>query len=252
MSFYDKLEQNRKYLNENEEEILSYLLDHGENLLDTTIREVAGHFYTSPNTIIRLTHKLDFSGFQQFKEDFVAALKIQRSLGELYSLDDMIIKTKQLINEETVTNMTRAIHEADNILFFAVGLSRFPAEEFSERLKIVGKQSQTFIDPHIMKHNAQIMSEKDLAIAISISGHHQSNVYAATSRAKIAGAQTLSITGFSSNALANLTDLQLYGFSSPLKINGLDATDRFSIHYLTNYLFDKYIEQYHHLDTSKT
>ena len=252
MGFYDKLEQHRKNLNDNEEEILTYLLNQGEQLDDITIREVAGHFYTSPTTIVRLTQKLEFSGYQQFKDDFLAALAIQTSLGELYSLDDMIIKTKQLINEETVTNMTRAIHEADNILFFAVGLSRFPAEEFSERLKIVGKQSQTFIDPHIMKHNAQIMSDKDLAIAISISGRHQSNVYAATSRAKIAGAKTLSITGFSSNALANLTDLQLYGFSSPLKINGLDATDRFSIHYLTNYLFDKYIEQYYHLDTSTT
>jgi len=250
MSFYEKLEQNRKYLNDNEEEILSYLLKQNEQLSDLTIREASNHFYTSPNTIIRLTQKLDFSGFQQFKEEFLTALKLQKSLGELYSLDDMIIKTKQLINTETINRIVQSIHEADNILFFAVGLSRFPAEEFSERLKLVGKQSQTFIDPHIMKHNAQLMKVNDLAIAISVSGRQRSNAYAAVSRAKIAGAKTLSITGFSSNPLANLTDLQLYGFSSPLKINELDATDRFSIHYLTNYLFDEYIKQYHHLDTT--
>lgn len=245
MDFYEKLESNRKYLNENEDTILSYLLDHKEQLSNMTIRDVSAHFYTSPNTIVRLTQKLDFSGYQEFKDQLKKVLDIQEAVGELYSLDDRIIKTKQLLNPDIISQMIRDIHEADTILLFAVGLSRFPAEELSQRLQIVGKRSQTFIDPHIMKYNAQLLNKNDLAIAISLSGRHQSNVYSATSRAKVAGAQTISITGFSSNALANLTDFQLYGYSNPIKVNSIEASDRFSIHYLTNYLFNKYIEKYH-------
>lgn len=251
MDFYEKLESNRKQLNENEDNILNYLLDHKEQLSDMTIRDVSGHFYTSPNTIIRLTQKLNFSGYQEFKDQLKKVLDIQNSVGELYSLDDRIIKTKQLINPEMIAQMVRAIHEADTILLFAVGLSRFPAEEFSQRLQIVGKHSQTFIDPHIMKYNAQLLEKKDLAIAISLSGRHKSNVYAATSRSKVAGAKTISITGFSSNSLANLTDYQLYGYSNPIQVNSIEASDRFSIHYLTNYLFNKYIEQYHQFNLNK-
>lgn len=245
MDFYEKLENNRKQLNENEDTILNYLLDNKKQLAGMTIRDVAGHFYTSPNTIVRMTQKLGFSGYQEFKEELKKVLDIQESVGELYSLDDRIIKTKQLINTEMISQMVRAIHEADRILLFGVGLSRFPAEELSQRLQIVGKRSQTFIDPHIMKYNAQLLEKKDLAISISLSGRHQSNVYAATSRAKVAGAQTISITGFSSNSLANLTDYQLYGYSNPIQVNSIEASDRFSIHYLTNYLFNKYIEEYH-------
>ncbi|EXJ23889.1 Transcriptional regulator, RpiR family [Alkalibacterium sp. AK22] len=250
MNFYEKLESNRKRLNDNENTILNYLLDHKEQLSEMTIREVAGHFYTSPNTIVRLTQKLDFSGYQEFKDQLKKVLSVQKSVGELYSLDDRIIKTKQLINPDIVQQMIQAIHKADTILLFAVGLSRFPAEEFSQRLQIVGKHSQTFIDPHIMKYNAQLLGKNDLAIAVSVSGSQSSNVYAAASRAKVAGAQTISVTGFSSNALANLTDYQLYGYSSPIKINAIDATDRFSIHYLTNYLYNQYIEQYYDIETS--
>lgn len=242
---FKNLEQNRKNLNENEEKMLTYLLDSKSDLKDQTIRELADQFYVVPNTIVRMCKKLGFTGFQQFKEEVVKSMELEDAFGEMTSLDEMIVKTKQLINEEVLAEIVESIHDANNILFFAVGLTRFPAEEFSQRLKIIGKQSQTFIDPHVMKHNARLLKPGDLAIAISLSGRGDSNVYAATSRANTVGAKTLSITGFSSNPLANLTDYQLYGYSSKLRVHGIDAADRFSLHYIINILFTEYIEKYH-------
>jgi len=248
---YEKLEQNRKNLNETEEEILTFLLDNKSRLNDITIRELADQFYTVPNTIVRMCKKLGFTGYKQFKDEVAESLKIEEAMGEVSSLDGMIVKTQQLLNQEIFDEVVQAIHDAKNILFCAVGLSRFPAEEFSERLKIIGKQSQTFVDPHIMKYNAELLQPGDIAIAISLSGREDSNVYAAASRAKTAGAKTISITGFSSNALANLTDYQLYGRSTPLRINGIDAADRFSLHYLTNLLFNEYLKKYHGIEDDK-
>jgi len=248
---YKKLQKNRKNLNDNEEDILSYLLENKSQLHEMTIREIADQFYTVPNTIIRMCKKLGFTGFQEFKDEVAQSLNIEKTAGEVTALDDMIVKTRQLINEKIVDDIIQSLDNARNILIFAVGLSRFPAEELSERLKIVGKQSQTFVDPHIMKYNAELMSANDIAIAISLSGREDSNVYAATSRAKTVGAKTVSITGFSSNPLANLTDYQLYGYSSPLRINGIDAADRFSLHYITNLLFNEYLKKYHDIEDNK-
>ena len=243
--FFEKIEKNRKNLNENEEEILSYLLKTRNQLESKTIRELAEQFYIVPNTIVRMCKKLEFSGFQEFKEEAARTLELEEAFGELTSLDDEIVRTKQLLNEEVLEEILEKIHQADKIILFAVGLSRFPADELNERLKIVGKQSQTFVDPHILKYNAELMGPNDLAIAISLSGREDSIVYSATSRAKIGGARTVSITGFSSNPLANLTDYQLYGFSSTLRIHGIDAADRFSLHYIVNIIFNRYIEKYH-------
>lgn len=242
---YKMLEKNRKLLNENEEKILSYLLENKQQLKDLTIREIANKFFTVPNTIVRMCKKLGFTGFQQFKEEVVFTLKVEESLGEISPLDDVIVKTKQLLNPEVLNEIIESIYNARNILFFAVGLSRSPAEDFGERLKIIGKPNQTFVDPHIMKYSAELMHPEDLAVAISLSGRENSNVYAAASRAKAVGAKTISITGFSSNPLANLTDYQLYGYSADLQINGMDAADRFSLHYITNLLFNEYLKKYH-------
>lgn len=245
MVFYEKLEENRYKINENEEEILEYLISLKENIETITIREVAGHFFTVPNTIVRMTQKLGFEGFSQFKSELSRAVQAQADIIEMTSLDEKIIKTKQLLNDEVVKAIVNQIHKAENILFFAVGLSRFPAEEFCERLKIIGKRSQTFIDPHVMKHNAKLMSKNDVAIAISLSGQASNNVLAATTRANVAGATTISLTGFSANKLAHITDYQLYGYANEARIDGIDAADRFSLHYLVNILYNEYLNMYH-------
>ncbi|WP_225743835.1 MurR/RpiR family transcriptional regulator [Marinilactibacillus sp. Marseille-P9653] len=244
MSFYKFLEENRNQLNQTEEKILTYLIKEKNEVEKWTIREVAQQFYTVPNTIVRMCQKLGFQGFVHFKNSLKDTLVEEKSILELTDLDSKIVKTKQFINDEIMEKVLQAINEADQILFFAVGLSRFPAEEFSERLKILGKRSQTFIDPHLMKHNAKQMTEKDLGIALSLSGSEKSNVFSATNRANISGAKTISLTGFSTNELSKITDLQLYVYSTEIKIEGLDASDRFGMHYLLNRLFKDYVDRY--------
>ncbi|MER2180946.1 MAG: MurR/RpiR family transcriptional regulator [Desemzia incerta] len=250
MYFYELLKQNRHLLNETEAAILEYLLEHSTTIKDLTIREVAAQNYAAPNTIVRLCQKLGFSGYTEFREGLFHTLQQQDSFGEVTSLDEQIIKTKQLINPNVIETLITKIHEADKILFFAVGLSRFPAQELNERLKILGKNSQTFVDPHVMKHNARLLTDKDLAIAISNSGTTD-NILSAATIASISGAETISITGFSTNPLSKITTYQLYGYTSELRVDGIDAADRFSIHYLINLLFTEYLKKYHSPSTSK-
>ncbi|SEN71081.1 transcriptional regulator, RpiR family [Amphibacillus marinus] len=244
MYFYDHLKENQHRLNETEKMILDYLLDQATKIKDLTIREVAEDHFTAPNTIIRLCKKLGFKGFSDFKEGLYAAKQTKHDFLEVTPLDEQIVKTKQLVNEAVINELAECLHNANKILFFAVGLSRFPAQELDARLQLVGKNSQIFVDPHVMKHNASLLSDQDLAIAISMSGT-TSNVLEATTIATVAGAKTLSITGFSTNPLAKLTTYQLYGYATELRVSGIDAADRFSIHYLINLVFNTYLTKYH-------
>src|SRR5690625_1638644 len=130
---YKMLEKNRKLLNENEEKILSYLLENKQQINDLTIREIANKFFTVPNTIVRMCKKLGFTGFQQFKEEVIFTLKVEQSLGEISPLDDVIVKTKQLLNPEVLNEIMESIYNARNILylcansclFFFVSLKRY-------------------------------------------------------------------------------------------------------------------------------
>ncbi|WP_192987877.1 MurR/RpiR family transcriptional regulator [Carnobacterium mobile] len=243
MHFYDLLKKNRHLLNNTEDAILEYLLKESIRIKEMTIREVANKNYTVPNTVVRLCQKLGFKGFSDFRDELYQASREQEDFVEVTSLDNKIIKTKQLINPNVIEMIISKIYNAEKIIFLAVGLSRFPAEELSERLKILGKNSQTFVDPHVMKHNAKLLTNKDLAIAISISGNTD-NVLSATTIANVAGAETISITGFSTNSLSKITTYQLYGYISEARVDGVDVTDRLSIHYLINVIFSEYLKKY--------
>ncbi len=245
MSFYEKLEVNRYKLNDLEEQILSYFLDYESDVRVLTIREVSKHFYTSANTISRMVKKLDFEGYSSFKEALAKIKEPKEDFLQFTDVDTQIVKTKQLINDEIINTVLFEIYNAERLYFFAVGLSRYPTEEFSERLKILGKQCISFIDPHMMRHSATMTKEGDLVIAISLSGHASSNVISATQRAKISGAKTISITGFSNNTLSKITDIQVYGYSEERRINGMDIADRLAITYLLTYMISEYIKKFY-------
>lgn len=245
MSFYEKLEVNRYKLNELEEQILIYFLEYEEDVRKLTIRDVSKHFFTSANTISRMVKKLDFEGYSIFKEDLAKIKEPRENFLQFTDVDTQIKKTKQFINDDIIEKVLDEIHKAEKIYFFAVGLSRYPAEEFSERLKILGKLCFTFIDPHMMRHSALMMNKGDLSIAISLSGHASSNVISATQRAKISGATTLSITGFSNNTLSKITDYQIFGYSEERRIDGMDIADRISITYILTHMISVYIKKFH-------
>ncbi|XZF74915.1 MurR/RpiR family transcriptional regulator [Bacillus sp. AL-1R] len=243
MNFFDLIKQNRSTLNSNEEELLSYLFEHKADLKQMTVRQIAEANFTAPNSIIRLCKKLGFSGFLEFRESLYLTSSQQKALMEMTALDEQIIKTKQLINQDVLNTVLEKIHSANQILFFSVGLSRIAAEDLHQRLRIVGKNTHTFIDPHVMKHNAKMLTSDDLVFAISVSGSTDTALHA-TTIAKAAGATTVSITGFSSNPLSKLTDYQFYGMTSELYIDGVDVSERLSFTYLTNYIFTEYVQKY--------
>ena len=243
MDFYHKLTKFRPSLNEFELNILEFMLAQDGQIEKLTVRDIATEMFTSPNTIMRLCKKLHFSGYREFQESLIGAGKEHSSLVELTSLDEKIIKTKQLINNQIIEEIIDLVHQSNKILFFAVGLSRLPAEDLSERFKILGKNTDIFVDPHVMKHNAKLLTPNDLAIAISISGTTK-NILTATTIATAKGAKTISLTGFSTNPLSQLTTHQLYGYVSPTKVFGIDASDRFSMYYLVNVIYSEYIKKY--------
>jgi len=159
------------------------------------------------------------------------------------ALDEQIIKTKQLLNQAVLHEVLEKIHTSQ-ILLFAVGLSRLVAEDLHQRLRTVGKNTQIFLDPHVMNYNAKMLKGGDLTFAISVSGTTRTPMQA-TTIAKVAGATTVSITGFSENLLSQSTDYQFYGMTSEVVINGIDVSDRLSLVYIVHTIFSEYV--YHYL-----
>ncbi|WP_208559969.1 MurR/RpiR family transcriptional regulator [Marinilactibacillus kalidii] len=241
--FYQNLEKQRERLNATENKILSFLIDEKQNIRELTIRQIATKFYTVPNTVVRLCHKLGFKGYTQFKEELLKTVEEEKSMNELSSIDKQLFITNQLINDTLLFDVMNKIKQADQIQLYAIGLSRFPTEELAERLNYMGKQAQTFRDIDFMLHSAKQLSAKDLVIAVSLSGSSESAIFKATEFARNTGARTISITRSTNNALSKITDIQLQVHSNETAVNELDISDRLSIHYLFSQLMNTYMEQ---------
>ncbi|MGX7163842.1 MurR/RpiR family transcriptional regulator [Enterococcus massiliensis] len=244
MYFYELLKKNRHLLNDNEEQLLSYFLDHATTIQQLTIRDVAKKFFTAPNTITRMCKKLGFIGYSDFKEALYITTIEEQSYSDFTSLDDQLVRTKQLLNLDTLAQINKVIFEAEQILILGVGLSRLPSEELHNYLSVLGKKSQIYLDPHLMRHAAKKLTKNDVVIAFSISEEIE-NIINPVHIAKVSGATTVSITGFSQNQLSKITDYQLYGMTSRVIIDGIDVSDRLSFHYLVNKLFTEYLKTYY-------
>lgn len=74
MLIVDKLALQEK-LSEGEKTLAAYILVHGMEIAKYSTRSLAEVTYTSPPTVLRLCKKLGFSGFDDFKQNFMRELE---------------------------------------------------------------------------------------------------------------------------------------------------------------------------------
>ena len=60
---------------ESEKEIARYILNHGDDVLSMSVKELAKNTYTSPATIVRLCKKIGLEGYNDFKIKYSAELQ---------------------------------------------------------------------------------------------------------------------------------------------------------------------------------
>ena len=76
-------------LNENEKAIIEYIIKNKANCQEMTIIELAKETLTSKSSILRLTQKLGFSGYSEFKYSIRKDISKQNNVGQEYDLYSM-------------------------------------------------------------------------------------------------------------------------------------------------------------------
>lgn len=74
MSIMTQLEFELEF-SESEKEIAKFILNHGDDVLSMSVKELAKHTYTSPATIVRLCKKIGLEGYNDFKIKYSAELQ---------------------------------------------------------------------------------------------------------------------------------------------------------------------------------
>jgi RpiR family glv operon transcriptional regulator len=137
-------------LSETDREILSYILEHKEDVTKLGIAELSQLVHASKSSIIRLTKKLEFKGFSEMKFYLEQSMDKQQvssyseqALMQLQKQD--LEQTNRLIQQTDFTDIIYAMYQAETIYCYGTGFSQKNSlSELSQAMMYKGKRILTF------------------------------------------------------------------------------------------------------------
>ncbi len=242
-------------LSRHELNVLKYVYEHTESVLDLSIRELSERVSYSPATVLRFCKKLGYSGFAEFKYALRAARRESggqeaapsprpaRSSDLMIDLlSSNIQATAGLIQEEQLLRTFRFFDSPMPIYIWSPGGITDTTGEYLERLLLsTGRQSVYRIESaRLFSHLINTVGKDSLMVLISTSGTF-GNTIRIGKLAQMKGLPILSITPYTSNEIADLSTVSFRFFTDQRENLGAEYTSRLPIFFTIHTIIQCYI-----------
>lgn len=238
MKFEDRVLNNSFRLTDLEDDIINYLNREHNHIQEIKISQLASYFYTVPNTVTRLSHKLGYSGFSELKHAIM--YEQDENLSDV-DYQHILIQNFELIDHAREHKLCELFAESNKINFYSVGQTSYVTRIIVDNFYSVDNKSFFYLYPNELEHVIN-RKEKDISFFISLSGEkHQ--ILEMAEKAKASGHTVISLTHLSNNSLSKISDYQLYCYSPEERIDEYNITDKTPVLIIMNSLFRKYVSQ---------
>ncbi|MCQ6264909.1 MurR/RpiR family transcriptional regulator [Fictibacillus sp. WQ 8-8] len=223
-----KIRSSYGILSEKEKKIADFILENPQNIIHSSINEVADHLEVADATVFRFCKRLGFKGFQALKialaSDIVGPLQdihetilesdtpaqiaekvFQSNIG---TLED----TRQMLDEKSFQASVDCLLAAQKIEFYGNGGSGIIAMDAHHKFIRTGKPSIAYTDTHFQLMSASQLTERDVALFISHSGTNKDLLHVMRV-AKENGCRTISLTDYAKSPLSEKADISLHTIS---------------------------------------
>lgn len=192
--------------------LLEYIISAKSKVIQMQAAELAKLTYTSAASVTRLSQKLGFSGFNEFKFFLKNEVNEQKTNNnkswQLLQTD--IEKTMQLIEEVNLAPIGQLISQASHIFVFGTDWGeRNAAELLARNFMAVGIYMTVIPSVTELLWVSENIQKDDLMIIISYSGEDQ-GVTELSHYIKLKKTKLISITPLSKNRLSRLSTYNLY------------------------------------------
>jgi len=207
-----------------EQRVADFILKHPDELIYLTVTELAERTNTSESTVVRLTQKIGYKGYQEFK--IVLARDLVEPTTEIHAAiepaDDLTtIKTKvfqanaqalrdtiEVLDDRELARAVEALAHARRVEFYGVGGSSPLALDAYHKFLKLGVPAVALSDGDLMAMSSSLLGAGDVAFGISHTGASR-DVTDALGRAKANGATTICITHRPSSPVTKVSDAVL-------------------------------------------
>ena len=221
-TLYDRVEEKRGSLSKKELETAEYMAAHQEQLIYSSITDLAERAGSSEATVTRVCGKLGYRGFQALKVGVARELttpqeKIHENLEVIIekifsSAIETLSMTQKSINVKAVAASIDALCRARRIIIIGNGNSASIAADAQHKFLRLDLNAHAYTDDHMQMIAVSSMTDQDVLLAISYSGSSR-NVVEAAHQAKEQGATVISLTNEGSSPVSKLADICLNTYS---------------------------------------
>ncbi len=205
--------------------VYDYIINHETEMIHMTISEAAEHCGVSEATLVRVSKKLGYKGFQALKislaQEYVEPLQqFQERLSRedspeviaqkiFYSHNQSLSDTLGILDADALEAAAEAIRKAKRVFFVGAGGSGNVASDAINKLLRIGIVSFLFEDYNMQKMLSSVLNEDDVMIGISHSGATISTIDS-LKLAKQRGATCICITNLGRSPIVKYSDICLY------------------------------------------
>lgn len=239
-----------------ERKVADYVLGHADQVIHSSVTDLAHTLEVSESTVVRFCQRLDYQGYQEFK------VLLARDLGrpfrdtyeEIKPQDDattVVRKTFQMsiqalsdtmavLSPDNIKQVVILLMNARHIYLFGCGGSGGIAEIAYQKMLRLGLPCTVCTDSHTQTLLAGLATEQDVVIGLSYSGNNE-DVIRAMRVADERQAQTVAITNHPASPAAKMANIvlltgaaetPLVSESGPSRVVQLAVIDALCAYYL--------------------
>ncbi|MCF8568122.1 MurR/RpiR family transcriptional regulator [Alicyclobacillus tolerans] len=216
-------------LKDAEKKVVDFVIQNREEIIHLSITEVAERSSTSESTVVRLSKRLGYKGFQDLKINLAKEVVIpEKQIHEVIEPNDTLstIKSKifqsniqalydtlEVFEDDELQKAVQVLKKAREIEFYGTGASAAVGLDARHKFLKIGIKCSAHLDVHQQLMSASLLSMGDVAIGISHTGTNKDTL-GCMKIAKEQGATLICITNFSKSPLTKLCDIKLYTASN--------------------------------------
>lgn len=246
MKLHRRISENSKYLTKLEKELLQLLLENSTLFTydSFTIANISERFSVSNTSVHRLSKKLGYKSFIQFKDDYFRREELEETKPSIDDTDfvNLMLDTYKLIKEADIDEIVDKMMKCKRITIYGMGMSNYLGKIFQIKLQLLGIPAEQHDDSRFMRLSSRILNkDDDLVFMLSRSGETP-ELLEVLVETNLRGVDVVLITESRNSTFEKLCKYKVYTAYTQDSDSNIDT--RLNFHIAMDYIIKKFIEKY--------
>ncbi|MGL5151686.1 MAG: MurR/RpiR family transcriptional regulator [Clostridium sp.] len=245
MRLHRAISNNAKFLTNMEKELLQNLLENKSyfNYKNFTIQNVSEKFAVSNTSIHRMSKKLGYNSFLNFKDDYFSKIEEEENIKEKdNTFINMMIDTYNLVTQSNYDQVIDKMLNCKKITIYGMGMSNYLGKIFQIKLQLLGIPAEQHDDSRFMRLSSRILNKgEDLVFILSRSGETP-ELLEVLVEANLRGIDVVLITESRGSTFEKMATHIIYTAYTKDSDNDIDT--RLNFHIAMDMVIKEFLEKY--------